>query len=66
MNWNKIMRSGIMQPNKKTNEQFSSIAEGYRYMNNINSKISEDGFEADIMGLFNYEAGLALESDVEI
>ncbi|HKL11312.1 MAG TPA: hypothetical protein VJ990_07690 [Clostridia bacterium] len=55
-----------MQPNKKTNEQFSSIAEGYRYMNNINSKISEDGFEADIMGLFNYEAGLALESDVEI
>jgi len=55
-----------MQPNKNTYEQFSSIAEGYKYMNKINSKISEDGFEADIMGLFNYEADLALESDVGI
>jgi len=60
------MRSGNMQPKKNTYDQFFSIAEGYKYMNKINSKISEDGFEADVMGLFNYEADLALESDVDI
>lgn len=66
MNWNTVARSGIMKSNKNKYEQFYSLVEGYKYMNNINLKISEDGFESDMAGLVNYEADLALESDVEI
>ncbi len=55
-----------MQSDLSVEEYGFAIAKGYKYMNPININISEDGFEADIIGLRTYEARLALGSDVEV
>jgi len=55
-----------MQSDFSVEEYSYAIAKKYKDINQLNTNISEYGFEADLNCLCTYEAVLALGSDIEL